>query len=96
MSEKTLQQSVLYGMPWQIRAFAYIGFPVVAACFLGYIIFAMLQPHVLDTKSDHNALVDATESLAYTNFIMCQRSAETHEQREKCIKPREWKHESKQ
>ena len=38
--------TVLNGMPWWVKAFAYVGFPVAAACFLAYIVFAMLQPHV--------------------------------------------------
>lgn len=91
-AQQQQQPSVFYGMPWQVRAFAYVGFPVVAACFLGWLIFSMLQPHVLDTRTEHSGMVEATESLAYTNFVMCQRSASTKEESEKCIKPRDWSH----
>ena len=91
-------ESVFKGMPWWVKAVAFVGFPIIAALISMYINFAMLQPHVLDTVTTHERLgkqhdmtLDAVDSLAYTNFIMCQRSAVTREERSVCIRPPDWR-----
>lgn len=92
MAEQVEAQSasVLNGMPWWVKAFAYVGFPVALSVGLLWYIFTINQPHIEDTKKVGNALGDAVESLAYTNFIMCQRSAANQHEKEKCIKPPDW------
>ena len=83
-------QSALNGMPWWVKAFAYVGFPVALSIGLLWYIFLINQPHIEDNKL-HNKNVDkAVESLAYTNFIMCQRSSANKEEVAKCIKPPDW------
>lgn len=90
MADELSSKSALDGMPWWIKAVAFVGFPIAACSALFYLMFAMLQPHVLDTRAEHDSLKKATESLAYTNFIMCQRSATDQRDAEKCARPPTW------
>ena len=41
-------------------------------------------------QKEHVGLLKALESLTYTNFIMCQRSAANKKEAEGCIKPPNW------
>ena len=78
--------TVLNGMPWWVKAFAYVGFPVALSISLLWYIFTINQPHIEDARNVNKAV----ESLAYTNFIMCQRSSANQKEAEKCVKPPNW------
>ena len=87
--------TILNGMPWWVKAVAFVGFPIFAACAAMYVNFALLQPHVLEMRNDHLMFQEAAESMAYTNFVLCQRSALNKEQAEQCLKPPNWLKERK-
>lgn len=82
--------SAFDGMPWWIRAVTVVGFPVVLSVGLLWYFLTVNLAHVEETVQAHKAMNRAVDSLAYTNFIMCQRSAVNKEEAEKCARPPSW------
>ncbi len=87
VAEQATPVGLLNGMPWYIKAISYVGFPIAAALGMGYLVFSMLQPHVLDSAQHYEDARRAMEAVAYTNTIMCQNAAATKEDAGKCVPP---------